>query len=357
MNRCLIFLLLPTAFFFAASLPCNGANSSTASPGAFPDRKILKVGVTIDEPFIMKKGEVYEGYSIDLWQSLAADLGLKFEYVPYPDFAELIKATEQGAIDVNADSLFVTSERLGKMDFVLPFFQGGLQIMVNENRRGSLQKLWKGLRDSGHLRIFGFGLGVILLGTILLTLGERRWNKEFHKDWNNGLAESFYHVMSVVMTGKSTHKGLPGPFGKILAGIWIAFGVAVVAYITSSVTSVMTVNKLHSIINGPQDLPGHKVGVMRGSVGESYCGKANLDCEHFATLPNAVKALLHHQVDAIVYYAMGLQWYDNSHPELPITEEGPDFRKEVLRLCPAAWQSPATRTEHSPAQAPRVGLH
>ena len=333
MIRPLIFLISLTAFPFAAILSCDGADSPAPAPAAISATKILKVGVTTDEPFIMKRGDVYEGYCIELWQSLAADLGLKFEYVPYPDLAKLIKATEQGAIDVNADSLFVTSERLGKMEFVLPFFQGGLQIMVNENRRGSLQKLWKGLRDSGHLRIFGIGIGVILLGTILLTLGERRWNAEFHKDWGNGLAESFYHVMSIVLTGKSSHKGLPGPFGKILAGVWIAFGVAVVAYITSSVTSVMTVNTLHSIINGPQDLPGHKVGVMRGSVAESYCGKVSLDCERFANLPDAVKALLGHEVDAIVYDAMALQWYDNSHPELPITEVGPIFERKYCAFA------------------------
>ena len=34
------------------------------------------------------------------------------------------------------------------------------------------------------------------------------------------------------------------------------------------------------------------------------------------------------RVDAVVYDAMSLQWYDNSHPELPITEVGPVFSKK-----------------------------
>ena len=259
--------------------------------------KVLKVGVTLEDPFVMKKDGVYEGYCIDLWQALAADLALKFQYVPYDNFAELMQATEKGDVDVNADPVFITSERLKRMEFALPFLQGGMQIMIDENRTASLLKLWNGLRNSGHLKIFAIGIAVILMGTVIVTLGERRWNEEFPKDWANGLAESFYHVMSVVMTGKSNHKPLPGPLGKIMAGIWIAFGVAVVAYITSSITSVMTVNKLHSIINGPQDLPGHRVAVLRGSLAETYSRNSGLDYVNFSSLPEAVKALLAHEVD------------------------------------------------------------
>ena len=311
--------------------PASSGEDGTQSPALAGN--VLRVGVTLDEPFVMKKGEVYEGYCIDLWQALAADLGLKFQYVPYANFAELMKATEKGEVDVNANPVFVTSDRLKHMDFALPFLQGGMQIMIDENRTASFLKLWNGLRNSGHLKIFAIGIAVILMGTLLVTLGERRWNEEFPKDWTNGLAESFYHVMSVAMTGKSNHKQLPGPLGKVMAGIWIAFGVAVVAYITSSITSVMTVNKLHSIINGPQDLPGHKVAALRGSLAEIYCRNSGLDYENFSSIPEAVKALLVHEVDAIVSDAMALQWYDNSHPELPITEVGPIFEKKYYSFA------------------------
>lgn len=225
-------------------------------------------------------------------------------------------------------NISITSDRLKIADFSQPYLQGGLQIMVDEKRAASWQRLWNGLRDSGHLKIFGIGIAVILIGTLLLTFGERRWNKEFHPDWPNGMAESFYHVMSIAMTGKSTHKGLPGPFGKILAGIWLAFGVGVVAYITSSVTSVMTVNRLHGIIDGPKDLPGHHVGAIGGTLSQKYCEDQNLNTTVYSNLPEAVKALTRHEIDAIVFDAMTLQWYDNAHPELPLTEVGPTFLKK-----------------------------
>ena len=290
--------------------------------------KKLRVGVYINQPFGYKGKEDYEGFCVDLWKEIAADLNQSFEYIPFPVLADLVQATSEGKVDIGLGNISITGERLKKVDFTHPYLEGGLQVMVDERRSDSWHKLWQGLRDSGHLKIFTIAIGVILVSTLLLTLGERQWNKEFHPDWPNGLAESFYHVMSITMTGKSSHKGLPGPFGKILAAIWLAFGVGVVAYITSSVTSVMTVNRLHGEINGPQDLPGHHVGAVVGTLSEQYCHDQNLNSSIYSNLPDAVNALVKKEIDAIVFDGMTLQWYDNAHPELPITEVGHFFLKK-----------------------------
>ena len=325
---------LPILFFSALALCMTpSAQSSPTHPDATTTPAVagkkLRVGVYINPPFGYKGTEDYAGFCVDLWKAIAADLGLPFEYVPFPVLADLIQATSRGEVDVGLGNISITGERLKKVDFTHPYLQGGLQVMINEKKESdTFRRLWQGLRESGHLKIFTIALGIILLSTVLLTLGERHWNKEFHPDWSNGLAESFYHVMSITMTGKSTHKGLPGPFGKILAAIWLAFGVGVVAYITSSVTSVMTVNRLHGVINGPQDLPGHHVGTIGGTLSEQYCHDQNLDTSPYPNLPDAVNALVKKEIDAIVFDGLTLQWYDNAHPELPITEVGSLFMKK-----------------------------
>lgn len=312
---------LSALILFLSSVLLRGQNLPAA-------KETLRVGIYPNEPFLIASGNSYQGFSYDLWKEVAADSGRKFRCIPYDTIPNLLEAVSRGEVDVGVSGIFITGERLKRVDFSQPFLHGGLQIMVNEKRGSSFTKLWSGLRDSGHLEIFGAGILVIFASTILLTLGERRWNAEFHPDWPNGLAESFYHVMSIVMTGKSSHKGLPGPWGKVLAGIWIAFGVGVVAYITSSVTSIMTVNRLQGTIRGPQDLPSHRIAVVSGTMAEQYCGERHLDVLSCPDLKGAVRALLDRNADAIVHDAMTLQWYDNSHPELPITEVGPVFDKK-----------------------------
>ncbi len=110
--------------------------------------------------------------------------------------------------------------------------------MINEDRKSpySLSGLIKGLHQSGHLTLLAFAEGLILIVSLVLTLVDRRLDPEFHKEWHHGLAESFFHVMSLVFTGKTSHKGLPDPWGKIIAGIWFGCGVTIVAFITSSIT-------------------------------------------------------------------------------------------------------------------------
>lgn len=293
-----------------------------------PLGKKLQVGLFINQPFANQNKEECNGFCVDLWKEMAADLGQSFEFVPYTNVTDLLNATAQNKVDLAIGNISITHDREEIVEFTQPYLQGGLQIMIDEKRESSWKRLWNGLRDSGHLMIFSIGISVILVGTVFLTLGERRWNQEFHPDWANGLSESFYHVMSITMTGKSTHRGLPGPFGKILAGIWLAFGVAVVAYITSSVTSVMTVNRLKGNINGPQDLPGHHVGSITGTLSQKYCEDQNLNTSTYSNLADAVKAMLNHEIDVIVFDAMILQWFDNAHPDLPITEVGPIFLKK-----------------------------
>ncbi len=329
MKRAFLFLytalLVTLGTAFAQTLP---SPTPTLSQEASPIPRKIVAGLYINQPFAFDTKDGYEGFCVDLWKQIAADLNLQYTFVAYTNLSDLLEATSQNKIDVAVGNISITGDRLKIVDFSQPYLQGGLQVMIDEKRGSSFTKLWNGLRDSGHLKVFGIGFCVILIGTLLLTLGERKWNTEFHKDWANGLAESFYHIMSITITGKSTHKGLPGPFGKVLAGIWLAFGTAVVIYITSSVTSVMTANRLEGSINGPQDLPNHHVAAISGSISEKYCEDQKLNTTLYANLPDAVKALVDHEVDAIVFDAMTLQWYDNAHPELPITEVGPIFLKK-----------------------------
>ena len=46
-----------------------------------------------------------------------------------------------------------------------------------------------------------------------------------------------------------------------------------------------------------------------------------------AVLRDAVRALLKREIHCIVYDAPVLQYYDNAHPELPVSEVGPIINK------------------------------
>jgi ABC-type amino acid transport substrate-binding protein len=132
-------------------------------------------------------------------------------------------------------------------------------------------------------------------------------------------------VISLALTGKSTYKGFPGVLGRLVMVVWMILGIITVAYVTSSITSSMTLEKLGNRISGPEDLPGKTVAVVTGSTAQHYLREKGVTIYPKKDLASAVEALLQRHASAVVDDAPVLQSYDFNHPELPITEVGPVF--------------------------------
>ena len=57
-------------------------SATGADPAATSgESRLVRVGVAPDEPFDMKRGDVHEGFCIELWQAIAGDLGIKYRYI------------------------------------------------------------------------------------------------------------------------------------------------------------------------------------------------------------------------------------------------------------------------------------
>lgn len=302
----------------------------------------VRVGVYVAPPFIMKSGDSYTGFTWDLWQQIASDLKLTYNVREVGTVADLLKQIRDGQIDIGVANLSITADRYKMVDFTQPYFDSGLRIMINEDRSTSLSGIISGLRQGGHLRVYAWIGILIIVGTIVLTLIDRRFHPEFPKEWGKGLAESFHHVMSVATSGSTSHRNLMGSLGTVIGAIWLACGVAVVAYVTSSVTSVMTASTIAHQINGFNDLGNKRVGVVAGSSGETFSRTAMLNVQPYDSMDTAVADLVKGKIDAIVRDAPVLEWYDNSHPALPLTEVGPIFQPDKYGFA-LAKDSPLTR--------------
>jgi polar amino acid transport system substrate-binding protein len=285
----------------------------------------LRVAVAGVEPFVMSTDGIWGGLTVDIWQKVAAMNNWDYQFIPYPDELSAVKAASRGEVDVVVAEVPISSEGVQLVDFSQPYFRAGLQIMVDGSRPHTLRRLLEDLDAWGHLKIFWGICGIVILLTIVVTLFERRHNPDFPKKWPDGLAEAFYYVISLALTGKSTYKGFPGVLGRLMLVVWMLFGIVTVAFLTSSITTAMTVEKLQSKINGPQDLPGHIVGAVKNGKAAAYLSRHHVDARLYSTLDEAVAALLRGEVRAVVGSAPLLQYFDASHPKLPITEVGPVF--------------------------------
>ena len=285
----------------------------------------LSVGVIKAAPFTMETNGIWTGHSIELWEQIAASNQWKFSYIEYPNLDAALAAVTAGDCQVLVGDISITSERIASMDFSQPYFRSGLQIMIVEDRPHTFGRLFSQILELGHLRILWVAGVVVRVFTLVVTLFERRHNPDFPKKWRDGLADAFYNVISVSLTGKSVYKGFPGVLGRLVMVFWMLLGLFVVAYVTSSITSTMTIEQLQGHINGPDDLPGKTIGVLAGTMAVDYARDHGIQFIPYQSMDDAVKALTQHEVAALVNDAPVLQYYDYQHPLVPITEVGPLF--------------------------------
>ena len=303
----------------------------------------LTVGVLASPPFVIENDGVFTGLAIDLWEDLATKNNWQFTYQEYETFRELIDAAAQGRIDLAISNITITQQRALTVDFTQPWFDGGMRLMVRSEQGTGLRSIVKGLAQAGFITAYTWIIFVIAFATILLTLFDRRFDKSFPPRWRDGIAESFYTVMSVVTSGRPpARKNLFGWLGRIWQALWLVCGVAVLAFVTSSVTSVMTTLAITNQINSVDDLGSNPVGVLAGTVEEDYAYEKGLVVRSFPNIIEATNSLINGRITAIIADGPVLEYYSYINSDLPVKVVGRLFERDKygFALTP---HSPFTR--------------
>lgn len=301
---------------------------AAAQETATETRRIL-VGIHESPPFVMVDGEEVTGFAVDLWEHIAAEIGVEFDYKPFNTVRQLVDAVSAEEIDLAVTNLTITEKRAARFDFTQPWYDAGLRIMVHETPHVGFSGLIEGLSDAGFLRAYGWLAFIIVISTFGMTLFDRRFDKDFPRRWTDGVAESFYSVMSVVTSGKSPkRKNLFGWLGRIWQGLWLICGIAVMAYVTSSVTSVMTSLSIAGTINGISDLTDKTVAVAEGSSAEEFAHGSIITSISTRNIQSSVEALDRDWVEAIIGDAPVLEYYLHRNPQLELKVVGPIFQPE-----------------------------
>ena len=226
-------------------------------------------------------------------------------------------------------NLSITRKRAETVDFSHPWYDSGLRVMVDTQGSASFRDLFSAIKDAGFLTSYAWLALVILLATLGFTLFDRRFDEGFSRRWRDGLADSFYLVMSVVTSGRyPSRKNLFGWIGRVWQAFWLIFGVAVLAYVTSSVTSVMTTMTLQSRINSLEDLEGRTVGVLDGNVAEDFALDNGFETRVYPDLDTIVTALRRDQIPATIDDAPVLEYYAHTHPGEPLDVVGALFEPD-----------------------------
>ncbi len=104
-------------------------------------RGVLRVGMDTFLPWAMKdkKGELV-GFEIDVARRLAADMGVKVEFVP-TKWAGIIPALLTGKFDVVIGGMGIQTKRALKVNFSIPYDYSGMAIVAHKEKAAGFSSL------------------------------------------------------------------------------------------------------------------------------------------------------------------------------------------------------------------------
>ncbi|MGD1860954.1 MAG: glycine betaine/L-proline ABC transporter substrate-binding protein ProX [Leptolyngbyaceae cyanobacterium] len=314
-NRSVVDQWLSTAMAIAEIPPASLAaetSEATQLTSLFPES--LRVVTQRFEPFVMYEDQQYQGFSIDVWEAIAAELDLSYDLVGVNSMAKLLDEVERGAADVAISGIGITSQREERLDFSHPYYKSGLQVLVasDGSEIGKLLSVVIAVLRSPRL-YFGIGILVLVLLIVahLLWFSERRHNSQFPDSYLQGIWEAFWWAAVTVTTVGYGDK-VPTRFtGRFFGLVWMFSGYFVFAYFTASIATTFTVQELQGVINGLEDLPGKRIATVAASPAAEYLSdQTNLLFQDYSTLEDLYAAVEEDsEIDAVIYDSPVLQYF------------------------------------------------
>jgi polar amino acid transport system substrate-binding protein len=288
------------------------AVAQAANPVAQADVDIVVATKPI-APFVLTGPDgLPRGYSIDLWDEIARRIDVTSRYEMFTKVTDVVDSVESGESDVGIAAISMTPAREEQIGFSHPYYNSGLQILVRNEATGAWGTVRAKLASPQIVYpVIGFLILIVLIAHAVW-LFERKDNEDFPPKYFTGVWEGLFWSVVTVTTGGDAEKRLTKVGGRIVGMVWMLFGLFVVAYLTASVTSALTLAELRTGIESFSDLGGNDVITVEGTVADSYLTESSITHRAVATIEEAEAQVVNGSADALVFDAPVLQFFEST---------------------------------------------
>lgn len=273
------------------------------------DQKTLRVAIKPSEPWVMydidKPPEQRNpiGFSIDLWQGIAKEIGVKTEWVYNPNVPELLRTVQEGKADVGIAAITIRHDREIVVDFSTSMFELGLQIMVRADKSiGSplmvlVKEVGKFITPYNMILFLG-----ILFCVINLRWAADKWSVHesqiFSKTYWRGVYDAFWWSITMLLTWEAPkNRGI----ARLIDLSWHLIGLVALSILTGIIAASLTIQAVGGAITSEKDLPGKRVAAVATDAPKDYLEKIGARVVAVDTLNQGIEMLLKGEVDALVH--------------------------------------------------------
>ncbi|MBI2704959.1 MAG: transporter substrate-binding domain-containing protein [Actinobacteria bacterium] len=282
-----------------------GAQATTTTTATRPPRpeRTVRVAISVEDPFVVKRVDTYGGFSVELWEEIAKRNNYRTEYVEKASVQEQLDAVRAGQADLAIGDITVTAARAETLDFTEPTLNSGLQIMVRSDQASTLSGLWKAMTDPTVIILLVTMAIAVAIAAVLIWLLERNKNPDFAHNAKRGFAEgSWWASVTMLTVGYGDRVPRTG-LGRIFSVLWMVFGVLIVAVVTAAFTANLTLHRLNTRIESPDDLRDYRTVTVRDSSASMYLSERGIPVTPVATTDEMIGEVRSGAADAAVFGA------------------------------------------------------
>lgn len=272
---------------------------------AIPPEQPCRVGIAHFPPMIIIDDGVVDGSDYDMFELLVDDPDISwhsshdYEYVVASSFGALMEMLEAGEVDMAICGISITHDRLRKMHFSQPYKNAGKRIMTppRQDQTTILSYLSKFMRIEILFSLLFFVANCFFWG-VIVWLVEIFFYKRKAPNGSNiilsneneqpNIRNLEHGTLAAFDAGTTIGYGRYYPVSRVGQLVIVAAffcGAIVVGDVISTLTTNKIINRLEGEINGPHDLKGKIVAVVKGTTSERLLEGYNpaqvLKCDDF----------------------------------------------------------------------------
>ena len=163
---------------------------------------LLMVGVSGTAPFVIRDGESYEGISVEVWNEVARDGQLDYQWDPRSSSEANLRALSAGEIDIAIGPIGITPERVAMegIEFSQPYYYSQIGLLLPARAAS----LWSRLRPTVHLAALWslaiFLLALFLVGNLIWLVEKEKNSNQFPTHYLHGVGNGMWFALVTLTT-------------------------------------------------------------------------------------------------------------------------------------------------------------
>jgi ABC-type amino acid transport substrate-binding protein len=283
--------------------------------------EVLTVGIGGTPPFLIRDGDEYEGFVLDLWKQIAVINNFEYELVLQTNTQDALDAVSSGELDLLVGPFSITSERLQTVNFTRPFFVSNVGVLLPSEPPSLWSRVRPFFTTAALSSVLGLLVCLFLVGNAMWWVERNHNPEQFPEEYVPGIGSGMWFALVTLTTVGYGDRAPATPAGRFVASVWMLISLIAVSSLIGGLASAFTLAFSEIPADGitaPEDLRGTRMAVVADSTAAVWAAEYDARVIEQPQLEDAVDLVSSGRADGLVFDRPALEYFLSQHPEVDL---------------------------------------